>query len=250
MRRHKFILIPAFIIYSGIAGTANAQSNNTPADLVKAPQSAEAINKLAPQDTYSIPWAQIKEEDILWKKRVLRDIDINEAGNEAFQHIKDAPDFANMLIGGIKAGEIKAYNAVDGGRFSSVLTSSEFSGIMSGGNNPENHFSPAKVSKYRIKEDWLFIEKDHKMVVRIVGIAPVMKVTTPDGTSSEGELFWLYYPDIQNFLAQHLANTSDKIMKLNWDEFFETRNFKSTIVQVSEGYRQGARNKSSMPSGK
>ena len=212
---------------------ANAQTSNRPLpDGV--PQTAEDINKLAPEDTYALPWAQIMEDNILWKKRVWREIDIKEAGNEAFQHKQDAPDFANMLIGGVGSGTIKAYDAEDGGRFSKEFSSAQITELMTVGNSPANNFSPEKVIKYRFKEDWLFLEKEHKLFVRIVGIAPVIKVTNPDGTSSEREVFWLYYPYIRNYLAQHPANTGDDIMKLNWDELFESRNFKSKIVKVSE----------------
>ena len=228
---------------------AYAQTSNIPLpDGV--PQTSEDINKLVPQDTYALPWGQIMENNILWKKRVWWEIDIKEAGNEAFQHKRDAPDFANMLMGAIGSGTIKAYDAEDGGRFSKEFSSAQFTELMTSGKNPANNFSPEKVIKYRFKEDWLFLEKEHKMVVRIVGIAPVMKVTNPDGTSSEQEVFWLYYPNIRNFLAQHPANTGDAIRKLNWDELFESRNFKSKIVKVSETNRPWLNDKNITPSGK
>ena len=233
MMSRKIILLPALSMFLAMGQLANAQTSNRPLpDGV--PQTAEDINKLAPEDTYALPWAQIMEDNILWKKRVWREIDIKEAGNEAFQHKQDAPDFANMLIGGVGSGTIKAYDAEDGGRFSKEFSSAQITELMTGGISPANNFSPEKVIKYRFKEDWLFLEKEHKLFVRIVGIAPVIKVTNPDGTSSEREVFWLYYPYIRNYLAQHPANTGDDIMKLNWDELFESRNFKSKIVKVSE----------------
>ena len=246
----KIILIPVISLFLAMGNQATAQTSNSRQPLEREPQTAEDINKLAPEDTYSLPWGQITETNILWKKRVWREIDINEAGNEAFQHKPDAPDFANMLMGAIGSGTIKAYDAEDGGRFSKEFSSAQFTELMTGGNSPANNFSPEKVIKYRFKEDWLFLEKEHKMVVRIIGIAPVMKVTNPDGTSSEQEVFWLYYPNIRNFLAQHPANTGDAIKKLNWDELFESRNFKSKIVKVSETNRPWVNDKNITPSGK
>ena len=63
-----------------------------------------------------IPWKPIKAADILWKKRVWREISVYEMQNVALRDDPGYPQenvFANVLLSGINAGIYKAYLKVD-----------------------------------------------------------------------------------------------------------------------------------------
>ena len=79
-----------------------------------------------PHISQPIPWQYIREEDILWKKRVWREIDTREKQNVGFRYTGDENSgggmFIEILVDAIKRGKIKAYSAFDGDRFTSILT--------------------------------------------------------------------------------------------------------------------------------
>jgi hypothetical protein len=114
-----------------------------------------------------------------------------------------------------------------------VLTNEELKKML----NPTSQdvvsvFKAEQITKFRIKEDWLFLEKENKMVVRIVGIAPVKEITNPDGTISDRPVFWLYYPDCRNYLAMRPITLHDAPGVQNWDQLFMGRSFNSKIDKV------------------
>lgn len=242
MSRNTFSFISVLFMLLVCGVTANAQNNNTsnPVIYEREPQTAADIDKLTPQDTYSLPWESIKEDNILWKKRVWRDIRVQDTENKIFRFNAETngKDLINILIGGVINGKYKAYSGAED-RFVTALSKEEFIGILT----PEVAgsglvFNPQKVSAYRIKEDWLFLAKEHKMVVRILGIAPVVPVTYSDGSSTEQPVFWLYYPDIRNYLAEHKVYAGVEAKDINWDQLFESRNFKSRIDKVKTDIRK------------
>jgi hypothetical protein len=198
------------------------------------PLSAQEVEALTPQDTYSLPWGRIDEKDILWKKRVWRQVDFGSPANASGQesHSPDYPRLINTLIGAVSEGKIIAYAATND-RFTDKLSKEDFIRMIDPGNtDPGTAFNPGLTSALGIKEDWLFLKSEKKIVVRIIGIEPLCKVTHADGTTSQKPAFWLYYPDCRTLLAAHKAGTEDNA--LNWDQFFEGRHFSSSIYKISE----------------
>jgi gliding motility associated protien GldN len=210
-----------------------------------------------PHISTPIPWQPIREADILWKKRVWREIDTREKQNVAFRYAGDENSgggmFIELLIDGIKRGKIKAYNTFDD-RFTTILTKEEIMESVAGKvdtqvivdpiTNQEivkylkRDFRPETITKYRVKEDWIFDRNQGQMVVRIVGLAPVIDRYGDDGTYRGPQaLFWLYYPDIRNLLSQYeVFNPANDLARYTWDEFFESRQFSSKITKVSNPF--------------
>src|SRR5580704_14963595 len=70
----------------------------------------------AQRDTsaHEIPWQPIKKSDMLWKKRVWREISVYEKQNAPLRGDPKSPPenvFANVLLSGINEGLYKAYAA-------------------------------------------------------------------------------------------------------------------------------------------
>ena len=170
-----------------------------------------------------IPWQPIREADILWKKRVWRELDTREKQNVAFRYAGDESSgggmFIEILIDALKTGKIKGYKTFDD-RFTTQMTKDDILESVAGKTdtitvqNPVDNteeqkiihkdFDPTAIRKYRLKEDWIFDRNQGQMVVRIVGLAPVKDVVGDDGVYRGSQaMFWLYYPDIRNLLAQY-----------------------------------------------
>lgn len=201
-----------------------------------------------------IPWQPIREKDILWKKRVWREIDVNERQNMVFIYEGDEHTgggmFADMLLYHVQKGTMKAYD-INTDYFSKVLTKDEIARKVAPTidstevEDPVTNivsrvaitrsFRPDLIRKYRIKEDWIFDGSTGKMVVRILGIAPIIDVYSDEGAYKGPQtLFWLYYPDIRAILAQYEVVAKDNdVHRMTWDEFFESRAFSSKIIKVS-----------------
>jgi gliding motility associated protien GldN len=204
-----------------------------------------------------IPWQNIRESDILWKKRVWREIDTREKQNVAFRYAGDEHTgggmFIEILIDAIKKGKIVAYGTFDD-RFTTVLTKEQIMEKVAGKRDTVvvedvttgeeirqvriSDFRPETITRYKIKEDWIFDRNQGQMVVRIVGIAPVQDLYGDDGVyRGPQSMFWLYYPDIRGLLANYeVFNPQNDMFRATWDEFFESRMFSSRITKVSNPF--------------
>ena len=263
------LTIAAMCLFAG--STAFAQTGSVADPSISAGGGQPGVNKdwvpsKTPDGAYDrkphistpIPWQYIREDDILWKKRVWREIDTREKQNVGFRYAGDENTgggmFIEILVDAIKRGKIKAYSAFDGDRFTSVLSKEQLMEQLT--QKPDttimidpvdgkevqkiiNHdFNPESITKYRIKEDWIFDRNQGQMVVRIVGLAPVKDIIGEAGDYRGSQaMFWLYYPEIRGLLANYeVFNPDNDIARYTWDEFFESRQFSSKITKVSSPY--------------
>ena len=215
-----------------------------------------------------INWQPIREADILWKKRVWREIDTREKQNVGFRYAGDENTgggyFIEILLDGIKRGKIKAYSNMDD-RFTTELTKEQVIQQTAGKDDTarvydpttdtyslrvtHTDFNPELVTKFRIKEDWIFDRNEGKMVVRIAGIAPLIDIYGDDGSfRASRPMFWLYYPDCRDYLSQYeVVNPLNDVARYTWDEFFESRMFASKIIKISNPFNNDFFNSSIYP---
>lgn len=205
-----------------------------------------------------IPWQVIREADVLWKKRVWREIDTREKQNVAFRYEGDENSGGGMLIeiliDAVKRGKITAYSTFDD-RFTSKLTKDQvIEQITPKPDTTEvedvdgtmikkivkKDFDPKRVAAFRVKEDWIFDRNQGKMVVRIVGIAPVQDYYGEDGVyRGSAAMFWLSYPEIRQTLSSfEVYNPNNDVFRYTWEEYFEHRMFSSKITKVSNPLNQ------------
>jgi gliding motility associated protien GldN len=204
-----------------------------------------------------LEWQYIREADVLWKKRVWREIDSREKQNMAFRFPGDENSgggyFIEILLDALKKGKIQAFSNYDD-RFTSIMSKEQIQELTAGKIDtlpvidPETgeetivykrrEFNPESVTKFRIKEDWIIDRNTGMMVVRIVAMAPMVDKYGEDGTFRGSQpMFWLYYPDVRPLLAQYeVFNPENDVYRMNWDEFFEGRFFASKIIKVSNPF--------------
>lgn len=231
---------------------SGAVNNNWQPSLVK-----DGVYDRTPHVSMALAWQNEREADIMWKKRVWREIDTREKQNVAFRFPGDENSgggyFIEIVIDAIKRGKIKAYSNFDD-RFTTALTKDQVLELVSGkldttyvedpvtGNKimkvTKRDFNPDEYTKYRVKEDVLFDRNLGRQVTRIIGLAPYKDIYNEDGSYRASQaLFWIYYPEARGVLAQYeVFNPDNDIARMTWDDYFENRFFSSRIIKVSNPF--------------
>lgn len=212
-----------------------------------------------------LDWQPLRENDVMWKRRVWREIDIREKQNMAFQFPGDdytgGGYFIEILLDAVKKGKVKAYSNIDD-HFSTALTKDQILDMMIGQPDTiwtedpitgemtmqitQREFDPSIVNKYRLKEDWIFDRNLGRMVVRIIGIAPIKDIIDENTGlyRASQAVFWLYYPEMRPMLAQYeVFNPENDVQRMTWNDFFEGRYFSSKIIKTSNPFDMSYRDR-------
>jgi len=207
-----------------------------------------AYDKLTLDEREIIPYDHIREADVFWSKRIWRVIDSREKMNLAFRYPKQY--LVDILRNHAIEGSITVYDPIDD-QFTKPMTPEEVAKIGVGEadtirvidpvtleekieiTKPE--FDPQKVTKFRLKEDWIFDEETSTLVVRIIGIAPIMDIYDLDGSyRGPKPLFWAYYPELRPVLAKYqVFNNLNDAATTSWEDIFEMRFFSTYISKES-----------------
>ena len=211
------------------------------------------------KDRTPLTYEHIREDDAVYRQRIWREIDVHEKMNLPFVY-KATEDngnqrFINILLNGIKSGQITAFDANTDDRFTTPMTFAQIAGNVVAApktiqvpdmvNDPDGskgltrdttiqeEFDPESIQRYQIKEEWVFDKESSRMHVRILGIAPEKAVLNADGTlRGVVAIFWVYYPDLRPMLAKYEAyNGKNFGARMSWEELFESRMFASRIIK-------------------
>jgi gliding motility associated protien GldN len=199
------------------------------------------------QDPPILAQPYVREADILWEKRIWRELDTREKMNLAF---RTPEPLINLLIEAIYAGELTAYSTIDD-KFTTPLSIAEIDELLAASDtievmHPEtyeitfkvvkNELNSDDIIKYRIKEVWYFDSKYSTLKVRILGIAPIRYVyDNRQNFLYEQPLFWIYYPHARPILHRQrvfMPGGNDNSL-VSWYNLFEMRFFSSFIVKES-----------------
>ncbi len=216
-----------------------------------------AIERLLQRDRTPLAYEHLREDDAVYKQRVWRVIDTREKMNEPFRYDAEEDNgsqlFINILLTGIQKNEIQVYDPIDD-RFTTPLKKGDLLRSMVGDiktiqvpdwskdptgqkmkdSSISEQFNPSLITKYQVKEEWVFDKESSRMFVRILGIAPLQDVVDPLTGMYRGEkkLFWLYYPKSRGVLSKAEAyNGKNFGARPTWEELFESRMFSSYIVK-------------------
>jgi gliding motility associated protien GldN len=212
------------------------------------------------RDRTPLAYQYIREDDAVYRQRVWREIDVHEKMNLPFAYAATEDNgnqrFINILLNGIKSGQITAFNPNDD-RFTTPFTFREIAESLIGKphtiqvqdfvNDPTGSkgltkdttiteiFNPEAIERYWIKEEWIFDKQTSRMYARILGIAPLKTILNTDGSfRAVTPVFWVYYPDLRAMLAKFEAyNGKNYGARMSWEELFESRMFASRIIKSS-----------------
>jgi hypothetical protein len=203
------------------------------------------------------PLATVREADIIYSKRVWREIDVREKINQFF--IAPQASLIEIIKRAVEAGELTAYDPtpnpdkddLNGDAFSTPLTVQKAlsvfndstlvpdyneAGEKTGDHMVANVFSPEIYGNFnfRIKEDWIFDKQRSVFEPRIVGLAILRKNVVNGEDQGQNVLFWLYFPELRNILvSKPVVNSHNDAASLSYDDVFMKRIFSSFIVKTS-----------------
>jgi gliding motility associated protien GldN len=228
----------------------------TPATPVSNPAAKKTKIKTPPKDGFfarkdvdssvMVPFAEVREEDVFYSKRVWREIDLRDTINSVLK--AESSKLIEVLMEAVANEELTVYSPKDtaagklledNDSFKIALSSKDALRSARGTSEGEadangkigeptlKRLRPDEFMKYRIKEDWIFDVKRSIFEPRIVGIAPMKMV--------EGNwqpVFWIYYDEARPLLSKsRLINPSNDASVLTFDDFFVRRLFASNIVK-------------------
>ena len=199
------------------------------------------------------PYANLREADVMFKKRVWREIDLRDKMNRSYASPKGR--LIDVIMDAVMAGELTAYDATatkddpNGEEFSAVLKPEQAKGKFAdsvdvpkfdaNGNQiaverKAGEFNPDSIIKFRIKEDWIFDRQRSMFEPRIIGLAPLVKVTRGGQDLGEQPAFWIYFPEArQVFVTKEVVDRNNDATGLSFDDIFMKRIFASYVVKES-----------------
>lgn len=204
-----------------------------------------------------IPFATIRESDIMWSKLVWRIIDLREKVNLPLYYPTEPQDdrysLIDLLLYGIENEGLTAYDTYDD-EFKSPLTMDEIRANFDALNDTitkrnrltgelEKKVIPGQihsddVKRYIVKEQWFFDKQTSTLQVRIIGLCPIREYVKEGESDMEGlqqkKLFWIYFPEVRSLLATHeVYNSRNDAARYSFDDLFLRRQFSSFITQTS-----------------
>jgi gliding motility associated protien GldN len=200
------------------------------------------------------PYANLRESDVIFAKRIWREIDLRERKNRYLGSPKGR--LIDVLMDAIAAGELTAYDPIptkddpNGDSFATPLTPAKARAKMADSTlvdkfDPKTgekissrlvagEFNPDSVIKFRIKEDYIFDKQRSVAEYRIIGIAPMIRQKVAGQNFDYQPAFWIYFPAARQVLVTKEAfNSNNDATDLSFDDVFLKRQFTSYIVKES-----------------
>lgn len=184
------------------------------------------------QERRVLPYSSVRSGDVVFSKRVWREIDLADEKNHVFASPKAR--LIDVLVDAIAAGELTAYDPTPTkddptgdsfttrlppgqafGRFVDSVLVPEFDqeGNEIGSSMVAGEFDSESVTKFRIKEDWFYDKQRSVFEPRIVGIAPLLKIKMGGVELEEQPAFWIYFPEARHILVN--KEVADPVM-MRW----------------------------------
>jgi gliding motility associated protien GldN len=210
-----------------------------------------------------IPYPHLREADVMYKRRIWQEIDLRQKFNHPFYFPLDAIQDRQNLFDVVREallveGSLVAYSAGplgDDDEFTFPLSADSIRKILNpvtlvkqyddygeviGTIQQSNELSSDKITRYRIKEDWIWDRQRSERYVRILGIAPMLEDFDVDGNSvGFRPLFWLYYPECRYVFANsEVYNMFNDAQRRTYEDLFQKRYFSSYIVKEDNSFNR------------
>jgi len=247
MKRLFFILI-VLVGFSAV-DVAKAQEVNT-----------ELYTKDHVPNRKPIPYAHVREADVLWAKKIWRVIDLREKINLPMYYpttqMDDRYSLIDLLMYGIKYEGLTAYSTDTPDEFQKALTPEQVDqamGAVADTQYVENietglleekviggEIQSTEIKQIMLKEIWFFDRKYSRMDVRIIGMCPIREFVSGDNADAEvrvSQAFWVYFPEARDLFARHeVFNPRNDAQRRTFDDIFIKRYFGSYVYKEANIY--------------
>jgi len=213
----------------------------------------------------AISYANLREADVMWSKRIRRVIDLREKMNHPLYYpdvpILDRKSLFDVIVDAARRdGTITLFDqALVDDEFRYDMTKTEIEAKLvrwdstaqaEDPNNPgtmlsaptKNETTAANIWKYWVKEDWFFDRQRSVLDVRIIGICPVVEKISETGEhmGADQPLFWVYFPEaIPIFANQEVYMRHNDAERRTLEDIFWKRMFSSYVTKESNVFNRG-----------
>ena len=260
MKKRNIILVILAIAIIPFIGFAQAPDPNSGgAEVIKPPKYPDGIyTKENTANRRPIPYTSLREADVMWSRRVWRQINLKEKINHPLYYpttpILDRKSLFDVLKdGALKSGTISCFDTGDDefrleytkSEVENKLISIDSSATTQDAETGEdvkaivrNEITSENITQYQIKEDWFYDKQRSVLDVRIIGLMALKAKTDPNGEYlGETPLFWVYFPEIRNELAkQEVYMRHNDAERRTLEDIFWKRMFSSYVVKESNVY--------------
>lgn len=225
-------------------------------------------NRATTSKNRPLPFASLRQDDIVWSTMIWRTIDLHEAFNQFFYFPIENPDpsgkksLAYILWDAMASGEIPVYEddkltiPVDYELFVRKYTKADTILLEIGYDENDNEeyqtiirpheFDGAEIMQYSIREVWFIGRQDTRMESRRLALAP-LKQSYHKFANTEEEiymgllpLFWvpMQNPATRRLLVSHTAfiDENNLVNQPSWDNIFINQYYHSYITKESNIY--------------
>ncbi len=210
-----------------------------------------------------IPYAYVREADVMFEKVIWRMVDLREKQNLPLYYptapIGSRVNLVNLLLKGVENGEIIAYDPNDpnnefvramtkeeldlqfGAKQDTIEVANEDGEMIKQIRNVQRRTE--EVKKILVKEK-IYFDKKHSVLNRVViGICPI-RVYSRDGSSIDdgaqqemAKTMWVYVPEARDLLARHpVFNRFNDAQNISYDDFFMQNRYGGHIYAISNVY--------------
>ena len=208
-----------------------------------------------------IPYPYLREADVMYFRRIWQEMDLKQKINHPYYYpvdpIEDRSNLFDVIRDGLLIeGSLVAYSTGpigDEDEFTIPLSPDSIRKILNpieridewdefgekiGFKEIITPIESDKITRYRLKEDWIWDRQRSERYVRIIGIAPMIEDYDRDGDSmGYAPLFWLYYPECRYVFANaDVFNLFNDAQRRTYEDLFQKRYFSSYIVKHSNVY--------------
>jgi gliding motility associated protien GldN len=209
-----------------------------------------------------IPYPHLREADVMYMRRVWQVMDLQQKINHPYYFptvpIKDRKSLFDVIRQGLlDEGSLVAYStgAIDDDEFTIPLLPDSVYNLLNiitiedeyaddgltviGKKKVETKIKSDDITRYMLKEDWIWDRQRSERYVRIIGIAPMMEKFDENSGNSLGftPLFWLYYPECRYVFANaDVFNLFNDAQRRTYEDLFQKRYFASYIIKESNVY--------------
>ena len=208
-----------------------------------------------------LPYPYLREADVMYFRRIWQEMDLKQKINHPYYYpvepIQDRRNLFDVIRDGLLYdGSLVAYSTGPSGEddeftvslgpneIDSILNPIEFIPQFDDDGEPmdpiqvRRPIESEKITRYRLKEDWIWDRQRSERYVRIIGIAPMIEKLDQDGESQgHSPLFWLYYPECRYVFANaDVFNLFNDAQRRTYEDLFQKRYFSSYIIKESNVY--------------